>query len=273
MYHVIRRIPVGPERSYRTERKGEDQVSRDADEAGIAGRVKGARERGGLSREALAFHSGVSWSAIAQVESGRRTNLRPRTLASLARALGVTIDYLVSGPEPGQAMLRHCVALYEDEDQFLASAIPFLSGVSDRSEAAMVILGKSKLTLLRGRLGPQADAVTFADPRDCYRSPSGALAAHREFVDRAIADGATWVRILGEPTWRGGKAKAPQWSRYEALLNLVFGSAPVSVLCLYNAKRVDPSMLGQLYATHPQVAEQGAIQACPGYRDPVAQIL
>jgi len=248
-------------------------VSRDADEAGIAGRVKGARERGGLSREALAFHSGVSWSAIAQVESGRRTNLRPGTLASLARALGVTIDYLVSGAGPGQAMLRHCVALYEGEDQFLASAIPFLSGVGDRSEAAMAILGKTKTTLLRGGLGPQADAVTFADPRDCYRSPGAALAAHREFVDAAIADGASWVRILGEPTWRGGKAKAPHWSRYEALLNLVFGPAPVSVLCLYDATRLDSSTIDELYATHPETVEQGAIHACPGYRDPVTQIL
>ena len=54
-------------------------------------------ERLGWTREALAFHSGLSWSAIAQVESGRRTNLRPSTLAALSRPLGVSIDYLVDG--------------------------------------------------------------------------------------------------------------------------------------------------------------------------------
>jgi transcriptional regulator with XRE-family HTH domain len=266
-------IPVRPERFLRDAKKGRDQVSRNADVAGIAGRVRGARERAGLSREALAFHSGVSWSAIAQVESGRRTNLRPGTLASLARALGVTIDYLVSGTEPGQTMLRHRVAVYEEEDEFLASTVPFLSGVAERSEAAVAILGKRKITLLRGRLGPEADAVTFADPRDCYRSPGAALAAHREFVETAIADGATWVRILGEPAWRGGKARAPHWFRYEALLNLVFGPAPVSVLCLYDARRLDASMIDLLRAAHPETVEQGKIQVCPAYSDPVTQIL
>lgn len=247
-------------------------MSRDGDEGGIAERVRTARARAGLSREALAVHAGVSWSAIAQVENGRRTNLRPGTLASLAGALGVTIDYLVEGGPPRQSMLEHRVLLYEDEDQLVAGVVPFLSGVRDRSEAAMAVVGKAKIRLLRGHLGPHADAVTFVDPRDCYRSPAAALARHREYVDAALDAGATWVRILGEPAWRGGKAKAPHWSRYEGLLNLVFSYAPVSVLCLYDAKRVDPSMMKQLGATHPATLHPDGARLCADYRDPATHM-
>src|ERR1700761_4783343 len=73
-------------------------------ESGIGSRLRAARERLGLSREALAFHAGISWSAIAQVESGRRSQLRPSTLLALATALGLTIDYLVSGRYASTAM-------------------------------------------------------------------------------------------------------------------------------------------------------------------------
>jgi transcriptional regulator with XRE-family HTH domain len=234
--------------------------------------VRAARLRVGLSREALAFHSGVSWSAIAQVENGRRTNLRPGTLASLARALGLTIDYLVSGGALRRAMLEHRVVLYEDEDQLLASAVSFLSGVPDRSEAALVSLSKDRVRRLRRQLGPHGDAVTFVAPRDRQRSPVAALGAYREFVDAAIADGATWVRILVEPAWSRGQPAALQWARYEALLNLVFDSAPVSLLCLYDATQLDPAMAEHIYATHPQAVDAEGIRPSAGYRDPATHV-
>lgn len=246
-------------------------MTRDADEGGIAERVRSARHRAGLSREAVAFHSGVSWSAIAQVESGRRTNVRPATLAALARVLGVTIDYLVSGAPPRRAMFEHRVVLYEGDDQFLADAVPFLSGVPDRSEAAMAILTQGKIRLLRRHLGPDAAEVAFADRRYGYRSPVAALSGYREFVEAAIAGGATWVRILVEPAWSGGEATAPGWSRYEALVNLVFSHAPVSLLCLYDAHRREASTIEQIHATHsetvePEGASLSAGQPGPGVR-------
>src|SRR5437660_10647077 len=89
------------------------------DSSRIGGRVRSARERLGWTRETLAFHSGLSWSAIAQVESGRRTNLRPRTLAALSRPLGLSIDYLVRGTPSPSAMLTHSAFPYRTDDQFV----------------------------------------------------------------------------------------------------------------------------------------------------------
>jgi transcriptional regulator with XRE-family HTH domain len=268
MYHVDLPEPVGRSGN----EKGRRLVSRDADEAGIGERVRSARLRAGLSREALAFHAGVSWSAIAQVESGRRTNLRPGTLASLARALGVTIDYLVCSASLRPAMLEHRVLFYEDEDEFLTGAVAFLSGLPDRSEAAMVSLAKAKTRLLQRHLELPTDAVAFVH-QNGRGGPVAALGAYREFVAEAIAAGATWVRILAEPSWSHGEGKAGQWARCEALLNLVFSHAPVSLLCLYDAKRIDPVMAEQIYATHPQAVEQEGIRPTPGYRDPATEVL
>ncbi|HEX7144902.1 MAG TPA: helix-turn-helix transcriptional regulator, partial [Gaiellaceae bacterium] len=95
-----------------------------AEKNGIGARVRSARTRLGWTREALAFHSGLSWSAIAQVESGRRTNLRPDTLFALGTALGVTIDYLVHGGVSSPVMFRHRALLYGTDRGFADAVVP-----------------------------------------------------------------------------------------------------------------------------------------------------
>ncbi|MGD0195929.1 MAG: helix-turn-helix transcriptional regulator, partial [Candidatus Dormibacteria bacterium] len=57
--------------------------------------LQSARERRGWSRETLAHRSGLSWAAIAQIESGRRREVRASTLLALSSALGVSVDYLL----------------------------------------------------------------------------------------------------------------------------------------------------------------------------------
>jgi transcriptional regulator with XRE-family HTH domain len=63
----------------------------------IGRRIRRLREQRGLSLRALAKEAGVAVSAIAAVEVGTRSGdrLSAQTCRRLARALGVTIDYLV----------------------------------------------------------------------------------------------------------------------------------------------------------------------------------
>jgi transcriptional regulator with XRE-family HTH domain len=244
------------------------------DVIGIGGRIRAARERLGLTREALAFHSGMSWSAIAQIESGRRTNLRPATLAALAGALGVTIDYMVSGQSPRAVMFEHSALLYEDDGEFLAAAAPFLTEAVDRSEPVLAITSRAKIDALRQQLGTAADNIQFADRDEWYDSPVRALARYHEFVAERVADGAPWVRILGEPVWEGRSAADVRvWCRYESLLNLVFRGSPVTLLCPYATRDLDAVILEQACATHPYTLEQDALIASPTYRHPDAYLL
>src|ERR1700730_13676785 len=201
---------------------------------GIGHRVRAARERLGWTRETLAFHAGISWSAIAQVESGRRTNLRPRTLAALSRPLGVSIDYLVGGT-PRPTMLEHSVFPYRTDDQFRTTMGSFLADGFERSEATLAVTTGPNIELLREQLGRDARSVEFLDASGFFSTPVAAFEAYRAFFEAALERGAPWVRVVGEPRWAGrfdGEVRV--WTRYESLLNLVFSASPVTFVCPYD---------------------------------------
>jgi transcriptional regulator with XRE-family HTH domain len=238
------------------------------DEIGIGSRVRTARDRRRLSREALAFHSGVSWSAIAQVESGRRRNLRPSTLSALAAALGVSVDYLVSG-RGGQPILEHRAWFYSTDAEFQATAAPLLADAVERSEAVLAVIGAGQIAALKDQLGPRAGKVRFVDRTQWYTTPAGTLGGYREFVSASLLEGAPWVRIIGEPVWAGRSAQeAVSWCRYEALLNLVFAAAPISVFCPYDRRTIDEDIVRQAHATHPHTIEGDQSTPSPTYADP-----
>lgn len=235
----------------------------------IGQRLRAARERSGLSREALACYSGVSWSAIAQVEGGRRTNLRPRTLAALATTLGVTIDYLVTGGASTRSLLDHRSLLYTSEAEFLDCASKFLAEAASRSEALLAVTSKARIRRLRARLGVGAERVRFADHVAWYRTPAGALDRYRRFTEQALASGASWVWILGEPVWAGRSDEQTRlWARYESLINLAFGALPVTLLCPYDTRELDASVIEYARATHPQAVEQDRLAPSRDYTDP-----
>jgi len=235
----------------------------------IGDRLRSARERRGWSREELAVSSGVSWSAIAQVESGRRKHVRPGTLVALATALGVTTDYLVRGRPASQPMLEHRALLYGNDAEFLAVAVPFLAEAIARGEGAMAATSERNIELLREQLGQGAVGVEFVNDSRWYSSPLAALNKYREFVDRCLERGAPWVRVIGEPVWDGRtEAEARVWTRYESLLNLVFGASPVTIVCPYDVRALDPVIVGHARATHPRTIERGAVSASVHYVDP-----
>ncbi len=234
----------------------------------FGGRVRAARERLGWSREALAYRSDLSWSAIEQIESGRRRNARPGTLKALSRALGVTIDYLVSG-ESSAPMLSHQVLIYGDDDGFLDATAPFLSEGIERSEALLAVTTARNIGILKDQLGRSADQVQFADAEAWYSAPMSALNAYRAFLDGKLAQGAPWARIVGEPGWSGrSDAEIRVWNQYESLVNLAFGPSPATLLCTYDERSVNPAIVTTARLTHPWIVEGRETVDNPMYRDP-----
>lgn len=236
---------------------------------GIGSRVRAARERLGWTREALAFHSGLSWSAIAQVESGRRTNLRPSTLAALSRSLGVSIDYLVDGSLRRPTMLDHSVFPYSTDDQFRTTVGSFIAEGIERSEAILAVTTGPNIELLHEQLGKDARSVEFVHASAFYSTPIAALEGFREFSAGKLERGAAWVRVVGEPIWAVSSGdEVRRWTRYESLFNLVFASSPLSVVCPYDERSVAPAIVSQALLTHPhKVGERGITQS-PEYTDP-----
>ena len=233
----------------------------------IGARLRAARERHGWTREELAVRSGLSWSAIAQVESGRRPNVRPHTLSALSEALGVTIDYLVKGTLAPTSMLEHSAYFYSDDDRYRATMGAFLAAGLERTEAVLAVTTAGNIGLLREYLGKSARKVKFVESTDWLTTPAAALESFRSYSDSKLRAGAPWVRILAEPIWATrSDSEVRLWTRFEALVNVLFGSSPVTFVCPYDERATAPEIVREAHLTHPDIVDEAGISASPGYR-------
>ena len=231
--------------------------------------LRSARERAGWSREALAFYSGVSWSAIAQIESGRRKDVRLTSLLALADALQVSVDHLTGRATVSVPPFQHSALIYESDEQFVAAAAPFVTQGTGRSECVIAITAKKEADLLHDALGDGARSVEFKDSSEWYRSPREALNAYQTLLKEQIERGAHWIRIVGEAVWAGwSEADVETWMRYESLVNLSFASAPASIMCLYDASSAAPNVLADARCTHPEIVHGIEAAASSDYRPP-----
>jgi transcriptional regulator with XRE-family HTH domain len=83
-----------------------------ADRDGLAERVERLRQLGQISARNLSKLAGASPNTVRNLVSGRTATLRGDILVGLARALGVTAEFLVSGGEesPTAGSVREALA-------------------------------------------------------------------------------------------------------------------------------------------------------------------
>lgn len=238
-------------------------------ESGLGDRVSAARNRLGWTKEALAYHAGLSWAAISQIESGRRPNPRADTLFALSGALGVSVDYLCGRAAPKQ-MLDHHALLYETQDDFAGPVTSLLREAVEDGNAALAVTTAENIDLLRAGLGEAAKQVEFAKSREWYSSPVAALGGYRRFVTASITAGTRWVRIVGEPLWPGRTGElVRRWEGYESGINLVFASMPVTLVCPYDVSSLPDEIIANAHATHPDTMTGEDTLASADYRDPI----
>ena len=61
----------------------------------LAKRIRELRNKKGLSQEKLARLADVSYNTIVKIESGESENPTIKTMARIARALGISLDALI----------------------------------------------------------------------------------------------------------------------------------------------------------------------------------
>jgi transcriptional regulator with XRE-family HTH domain len=232
--------------------------------------LRSARERRGWSREALAHVSGLSWSAITQIESGRRQEVRASTLVALAGALGVSVDYLVGGAATmSPALLNHGLVTYSSDDEYAFAAIPYIREGIERGDSVLAVTPEWQADLLHDALEGEAQHVEFLDSTTWYRSLPAAASGYRDYVKERFDRGAPWIRIIGEPSWKGRTGNAlTEWFRYEALINVAFASCPASVVCTYDTRAVPEGAMEGALRTHPHLMGDGDVTASAAYRGP-----
>jgi transcriptional regulator with XRE-family HTH domain len=236
--------------------------------------VRAARERRGWTREALAFYSGLSWSAIAQIESGRRSLLRPASLSALAGALDVTVDYLLGRvSSPDAAHLKHRVLRYATMKEFLATVLPCFDEGMARGDPLLAVTTPKNGRVLRREFATAGRQLRTADSGRWYQSLTGALDAYRRFIDEKIDAGASSIRIIGEPVWSDpSTAEIDSWTRYEALINIALAGAPAEVICVYNTVTTPVGVLAGVDETHPETLDAGGVRTTAHY-DPYDVLL
>lgn len=150
---------------------------------------------------------------------------------------------------------RHEALLYANLDQFVAGTVPFIRDGVRAGEPVLVVESVAKIEMLREALGPDADAVMFADMAGVGANPARIIPAWQDFVTRH--EGATRLRGIGEPIW---KERTPdeliECQRHESLLNVAFGRGrPWWLLCPYDTEKLDVGVIDEARRSHEFVTE------------------
>jgi transcriptional regulator with XRE-family HTH domain len=232
--------------------------------------LRAARTRVGWSREALAYHSGVSWSAIAQIESGRRQDVRLSSLTALADALGVSVDYLIGTTATlSPHLFEHRLVTYGSDEEYIQATVPYITEGLERSESLLVVTTPTQSALVRDSVDVRVEDVEFADSAEWYSSLNGALNRYRAFVKQKFEAGAAWIRMVGDPVWaRRSEAEITAWFRYESLVNLAFAAAPATILCPYDTRSTPAEVIADARRTHPDGTHASATGGGSAYQEP-----
>jgi hypothetical protein len=166
-------------------------------------------------------------------------------------------------------MLEHSAYFYKDDGQFKVTMGSFLAEGLERSEATIAVTTPTNIELLRDHLGTDAGRVEFVDSTKWLTTPDSALKQFSSFSDAKLGAGAPWVRFVAQPIWKGRSgAEVRLWTRFESLVNVLFGSSPVTFVCPYDERTLDPEILSDACETHPDILDDTGIAESPGYSGP-----
>jgi anti-sigma regulatory factor (Ser/Thr protein kinase) len=161
----------------------------------------------------------------------------------------------------------HLGLFYRDRAEYLAGMVPFVRDGLAAGEPVLVAVPGEQLALLQAALGPDADQVRFRDMAVAGRNPGRIIP--QVLLDFVAAHAGTRVRIIGEPIWAGRTAtEYPACVQHEALINVALAGHPATILCPYDATRLESGVLADAEGTHPLFLHEGAALPCAGYVDP-----
>jgi anti-sigma regulatory factor (Ser/Thr protein kinase) len=150
----------------------------------------------------------------------------------------------------------HTALLYHSEREYVDLLGRFITEGLERAQPVLVAVPGDNLASLRGALGDAATHVTMADITEFGRNPGRILAAELAFIQRHPGQ---HTRIIGEPVWAGRTASEyPACLHHEALANIAFAGYDATVVCPYDASRLDSSVLADACVTHPLIWQGGS---------------
>jgi anti-sigma regulatory factor (Ser/Thr protein kinase) len=163
----------------------------------------------------------------------------------------------VGGPRGVTEQIQgfHHVALFYDKTDYYHSIVQdFIRAGTEHAEPVLVAVPDDELPA-NWQL-PADASVMFVDMRRLGGNPARIIPALQTFADRHPGKR---VRYLAESVWPARPA-AEQLAaaRYEALVNLAFADAQVTMVCLYNVAALPEAVIARARSTHPTLFSDGA---------------
>ena len=151
--------------------------------------------------------------------------------------------------------LNHRALLYRDQRGCLAGITDFAQGALTCEEPVLIAVPGAAGPRLAEQLGAGSGLVTCTDMAATGRNPARLIPELRTFADQHRG---RRIRIVGECAWPGRSgAELREAIRHEALVNLAFADVSASMLCLYDATGLPPSVIAGAKSTHPVLLAGG----------------
>ena len=113
-------------------------------EEGMAQRIKALRQEKGLTLEQVADVVGVGKSTVRKWETGMSANMKRDKIASLAKALGTTPEYLMGWEEDRELMPTDTVLpIFNEEDEHLLKIIEYYKNATPEAQSVVETVLKS----------------------------------------------------------------------------------------------------------------------------------
>lgn len=168
-----------------------------------------------------------------------------------------------AGRAAGNDSLNHLAYLYDDERDYLSCLSAFVQAGLRNAEPVFVAVPDRRAALLRERLGAESPLLRYGAMAETGRNPARLIPELYAFM--ADHPGQR-VRYISESIWPGrSDAELCEATRHEALLNLAFATAAVSIMCPYDVRGLGTSVVGRVQRTHPEILQAGRPQPASSY--------
>jgi hypothetical protein len=161
----------------------------------------------------------------------------------------------------------HEAFLYRDEEQLGSVSRAFVADAQIAREPVMAAIPTHNVDVLLRALGPLTRDVYFEDMAVVGRNPNCVLSLYQDWIDAHEGR----VRMIGELVWPGRSyPETVESLRHEALVNHELAGYPASILCPYDAARLEDDVLLGAALTHPRmVAGDGSRRPSSRYEEPI----
>ncbi len=169
-----------------------------------------------------------------------------------------------NAPSPGA--LTHTALLYRAPKELRVAVRDFAAAAAADGEPLLAVLPAHSLSLLDDVLARSGAELTRVDVAEAGRNPGRLI----PLVLAWLADQPGPARIISEATWPGRRdAELTEVLRHEALLNHVLADEPASLLCPFDAARLDGEVLAGAEMTHPWLIDETGRRPSERYGDPL----